>query len=70
MEMRFGRMTREQVTAALKDDPELDSAHQPYTAFNQGFDAYILRLKKELNPYRRGSTNFRWWEMGYEEAQR
>jgi hypothetical protein len=27
-------------------------------------------VHKEKNPYRYMSTNFRWWEMGYEEAEK
>ena len=62
-------MTEAEATTPFKDDPVFDSVHQPFTAFNQGFDAYILRLSKDRNPYRFLSIYFRWWEMGYEEAQ-
>jgi ribosome modulation factor len=57
------------VVTVLVDDPITDNVHQPYSAFNQGFDAYeLFRMPVELNPYPAGSERD-WWEMGWEEAR-
>mgnify|MGYP003393017469 CR=1 FL=1 len=52
---------------ALEDDYVHDTVHHPYTAFNQGFDARLMKIAKHKNPYRFGE-NSRWWADGYEEA--
>ena len=61
-------MSHKRATTALKDDPEHDTVHQPYAAFNQGFDAFLLRIPKCKNLYRFAEYS-RWWTMGWEEAQ-
>ena len=45
-------LSLEYVLTVLDDDGRSDAVHQPYTAFNQGFDAALEHgLSKELNPY-------------------
>lgn len=62
-------MTKREATTALKDEPwSDDGVHQPYSAFNQGFDAYLLKIEKCKNPYC-VDQYARWWSMGWEEAQ-
>lgn len=53
---------------AYEDDPEGDTVHQPYTAFNQGFEAGEQGIPKSLNPYAHDSREEHWWDMGHEEA--
>ena len=59
--------TKKEVLTVLEDDLVDDTVHQPYAAFNQGFDAYLLKIPKCKNPYR-FSWNGRWWTLGWEEA--
>ena len=61
-------ITKERCLIALKDDPERDTVHQPFTAFNQGFDARLHHLRYSDNPYRRGSEYWRWWDIGFSEC--
>lgn len=52
--------------AAIKDDPHKDSAHQPFTAANQGYDAAKLGFSLRDNPYS-SKPEKRWWELGFNE---
>lgn len=61
-------MTPKECVTVYKDDLELDLVHQPYTAFNQGFNAYKHSIAMVKNPYRT-RTEQNWWEMGWIEAQ-
>lgn len=53
---------------ALEDDPEHGSVHQPYSAFNQGFDAGEQGIPISLNPYPEESIWWHWWNDGHEHA--
>lgn len=55
-------------TEILVDDPTHDTVHHPYSACNQGFDAYEQGLPIDVNPYPPGREQD-WWEMGWEEAK-
>ena len=61
-------MTHDPLTP-LEDDPVGNSVHHPYAAFSQGWDAYYDGHDLNLNPYREGSTEHRWWAHGWVEAQ-
>jgi hypothetical protein len=50
---------------AYEDDPETDEVHQPYTAFNQGYEAGEAGIEVSLNPYPEGTREWRWWEDGH-----
>jgi ribosome modulation factor len=56
------------VTTVLVDDPKDDTVHQPYSAFNQGFNAFELGLIRSCNPYE-SRTERIWWFYGYDEAK-
>lgn len=60
--------TIESVTACLADDPVLDTVHQPYAAYNQGFSAFGLGLKLGVNPYPQG-LEYDFWDMGWKDAK-
>ncbi len=60
--------TVESVVAVLVDDPIENTVHQPYSAYNQGFDAYGLGLKLLVNPYPQG-REFDFWDMGWKDAR-
>jgi ribosome modulation factor len=44
----------------LADDPKGDIVHQPFTAFNQGHDAFHWGLKRDANPYPTSSEKASW----------
>lgn len=52
----------------LEDDPSGSTVHQPYSAFNQGFDAGKSETPISVNPYEEDSREFRWWNLGHEWA--
>ena len=45
-----------------------DVTHQPYVAYNQGFDAFDKGYTSSFNPYPDGSIEEIWWNMGFEDA--
>lgn len=51
---------------ALEDDG--DEIHQPYVAFNQGWDAGEQGTPESLNPYPDGREHD-WWLMGHDHAK-
>jgi len=51
---------------AYPDDPTKNEVHQPYTAFNQGFDAYDAGFCIDQNPYTGRLAG--WWGDGYAKA--
>jgi hypothetical protein len=53
---------------ALVDDPLTDRVHQPYSAFNQGYDAFDLNYPDSLNPYPEESREWRYWDNGWKTA--
>lgn len=53
---------------AYADDPVTDEVHHPYAAFNQGWDAHEASWPIKMNPYDDGTTEARWWTMGWTEA--
>lgn len=53
---------------AYEDDHVTDEVHQPYTAFNQGFDAGEQAIPISLNPYPEGTTEHAWWGSGWEHG--
>ena len=55
--------------ALLLDDPETDSVHHPYTAYNQGWDAERAGINRMLNPYERGTREAEWWDNGWRESK-
>lgn len=55
---------------AYPDDPTTDVVHQPYTAFNQGYEARNQDIPQSLNPYQEGSREYDWWDEGWETADR
>ena len=52
---------------AYDDDPVCDTVHHPYSAYNQGFDAWIEGHTPSLNPYT--GINGRFWQQGWLDAQ-
>jgi hypothetical protein len=50
---------------AFEDDG--GELHQPYLAFNQGFDAAEQGTPASLNPYDESTREHAWWAMGYVE---
>lgn len=52
---------------AFEDDPETDEIHQPFTAWNQGYEASEQDIPVSLNPYHEGSREYEWWEWGWED---
>jgi hypothetical protein len=60
--------TVESVTKRLIDDPSSDTVHQPYSAYNQGFAAFGLRVRLKDNPYKPG-MEFDFWDMGWKDAR-
>lgn len=61
-------LSLEYVLTVVRDDPTTDAVHQPYTAFNQGFDAAVEHgLSRESNPYSDDRLRI-WWDMGWEEG--
>jgi len=57
------------VVSVLIDDPSTDNVQEPYSACNQGFDAYsVFGLPIDVNPYSAGA-NRDWWAMGWQEAR-
>jgi len=52
---------------AYADDPITDSVHHPYTAYNQGFDAFQEGHPIERNPY--DGRNGSWWTAGWRSAE-
>ena len=50
---------------AYDDDPIHNTVHQPYTAFNQGFDAGEQDIPISLNPYQLETREYEWWEEGH-----
>ena len=47
---------------ALPDQPTVTGGtHQPYAAWNQGWDAAERGYPRGLNPYRFGSQEHKWW---------
>ena len=61
------RMPESRCLEKLVDDPVNDTVHQPFSAFNQGFDAFGWGLLRNQNPYDYG-TNRRWWDEGWSAA--
>ena len=54
--------------ARLEDDPVGNTVHHPFTAHNQGWDAYDLGHDLAMNPYDVGGREHRWWRMGWLEG--
>ena len=52
-------------TIAYNDDPAGDIIHQPYTAHNQGFEAFQLGHAKRENPYKSGTREHEYWDDGW-----
>jgi ribosome modulation factor len=52
----------------VKVDTGGDDVHHPYTAFNQGFEAFDSGFPKECNPYDDDSLKA-WWDTGWDEAK-
>lgn len=46
-------------------DDGTEENHQPYTAFNQGFDAAEFGARRKLNPYPSG-IECDWWDDGWD----
>lgn len=53
----------------LDDDPENDTVHHPYSAYNQGYSAGEQDVPESLNPYEEGSREYMFWADGYDAAQ-
>ena len=69
---------RDDPIKALPDQPTIPGGHhQPYTAYNQGWDASEAGYPRSLNPYavdsddewerRTQDRNRRWWLDGYND---
>jgi ribosome modulation factor len=48
------------------DDDGSDDYHQPYLAFNQGYEAADQGIDASRNPYPEDEIRGRWWADGYE----
>ena len=53
---------------AYDDDPKTDRVHHPYSAFNQGYDAFEAGYGKERNPYTANERLAANWLEGWEHA--
>ena len=63
---------------AFEDEPEIEGGvHQPYHAYNQGYDAARQGLSRSLNPYvtdydEQFSKHFvreaQWWNDGHDDC--
>lgn len=61
-------MPLELVLSVLEDTPDTDKVHQPYTAFNQGYDARAEHgLPVDVNPYA-DEWLAKWWKDGWNTA--
>ena len=56
-------------TAVYKDTPDSDIIDQPYTAFNQGYEAYTHVKALQDNPYEEGSDEHQSWFDGWVKAK-
>lgn len=52
---------------AYEDDPYTDKVHQPFTAWNQGWNAAEQGIPQSLNPYPQYSVTALFWDDGHEE---
>ena len=52
---------------AYSDDPLTDSVHHPFTAFNQGYDAFLCGFDISKNPYK--DKNGDWWRSGWSHGK-
>lgn len=52
-----------------EDDPRGDTVHHPYSAYNQGYQAYEDGYARRLNPYVQGTRESDYWYTGFDESK-